>query len=95
MYSSCKWKMEVEQTQLMNEHRRATTTTCQHMMYFHSSAARMVAPAVIGGSGLSSLSEPLIPKNDETLPEQEEEEAPIPLSSIGVIIGAVLLGAAG
>ena len=55
----------------------------------------MVAPAVIGGSGLGSLSEPLIPKNDETLPEQEEEEAPIPLSSIGVIIGAVLLGAAG
>jgi hypothetical protein len=60
------------------------------MMYFHSSAARMVAPAVIGGSGLSSLSEPLIPKNDETLPEQEEEEAPIPLSSIGVIIGLYL-----
>jgi purine nucleoside phosphorylase len=65
-------------------------------MYFHSSAAKMVAPAVIGGSGLGSLSEPLILKNEETTEEQEqEEEAPIPSSSIGVIIGAMLLGVAG
>ena len=65
-------------------------------MYFHSSAARMIAPAVVKGSGMGSLSEPLIPKgeNDEQQ-DAEEEEAPIPLSSIGVIIGAVILGAAG
>lgn len=66
-------------------------------MYFHSYAAKMVAPAIIGSSGLGSLSEPLIPKNEEAREEEQEQEgeAPLPLSSIGVIIGAVLLGAAG
>ena len=57
----------------------------------------MIAPAVVKGSGMGSLSEPLIPKGngEEQQEGAEEEEAPIPLSSIGVIIGAVLLGAAG
>jgi hypothetical protein len=57
----------------------------------------MVAPAITGGSGLGSLSEPLIPKNEETREDdqEQEEEATLPLSSIGVIIGSVLLGAAG
>jgi hypothetical protein len=57
--------------------------------------AKSVAPSALGG-GLGALSEPLIPKPDGADGEQEEsEEAPIPLSSISVIIGAVLLGAAG
>jgi hypothetical protein len=44
-----------------------------------------------------SLSEPLIGKNEETKEDDQEreEEATLPLSSIGVIIGSVLLGAAG
>ena len=56
-----------------------------------------VAPAVLGG-GISALAEPLIPKIDRVRGGEEgeqEDETPIPLSSISVIIGAVLLGGAG
>lgn len=73
------------------------TAISTEIMYFHSSAAKMVAPAIIGSSGLGSLSEPLIPKNEESKEEDQEQgqESPITLSSISAIIGAVLLGAAG
>ena len=56
--------------------------------------ASSVAPAVLGG-GIGGLAEPLIPKTDGGGEEEQEDETPIPLSSISAIIGAVLLGGAG
>lgn len=63
--------------------------------------ARSVAPAAALGSGIGSLSEPLLPKDDnEGAVAAEDQRAsddnsPLPLSSIGVIIGTVLLGSVG
>jgi hypothetical protein len=54
-----------------------------------------VAPVPMTSS-LDDLSEPLIPKDDVGEEGAEgEEETTDPLSSIGIIIGSVLLGAAG
>jgi hypothetical protein len=47
------------------------------------------------GVGLGSLAEPLIPKEETPVQGQDEEEETDAMSSVGYIIGAVLLGAAG
>ena len=55
-----------------------------------------MAPAVLGVD-IETLTEPLIPETDRGREEEErdDDETPIPLSSVSVIIGAVLLGGAG
>lgn len=54
--------------------------------------ARSIAPSRL--SSMGGLSEPLISKNEKSA-DEEQDGAPILLSSISVIIGSVLLGAAG
>ena len=57
--------------------------------------AKSVAPTALG---LGSLSEPLIPKADvknNVGDEEEGKEDQTSLSFLGVIIGSVMLGAAG
>jgi hypothetical protein len=56
--------------------------------------ASSVAPMPVG-VGLGSLAEPLIPKEETPVQGQDEEEETDAMSSVGYIIGAVLLGAAG
>ena len=52
--------------------------------------------SAVAPNPLDSLSEPLLSKKDEeNAVDGEEEEQNDPWSSIGVIIGVVILGAAG
>jgi hypothetical protein len=63
------------------------------MSYRTKLLASAIAPAPLGG-----LSEPLIPKNntnDADADADREEEQNDPWSSLGVIVGAIVLGAAG
>lgn len=62
--------------------------------------ARSVVPAAALSNGIGSLSEPLLPTDDgEGVAAEdqraEDENSPLPLSSITVIIGTVLLGSVG
>jgi hypothetical protein len=61
------------------------------MSYRTKLLASAIAPAPLGG-----LSEPLIPKNNTNDADADrEEEQNDPWSSLGVIVGAIVLGAAG
>ena len=67
-----------------------------------SQTMRSVTPtAALGSSGIGSLSESLLPKDDGegALAAQDQQadddSSPLPLSSISVIIGTVLLGGVG
>ena len=65
-----------------------------------SQTMRSVTPtAALGSSGIGSLSESLLPKDDGEGAAQDQQadddSSPLPLSSVSVIIGTVLLGGVG